>query len=485
MDACVTKQSAKRLDRISMRIESHAWRFVPVACAFVLTLLTAWPRWMSPGGTPYAIAFVCAVVLWVHLLVTAQARYARGASWLWAASAVLALYALSYVFVPNLLSAMLAAVALACAMFAVLPADTRARAWGLVPALLLALHAEPSLQFYLGYPLRRITGGLTALLMGFRVRPIGTALTDGIHTVSIDGPCSGMNMLSIGLLLAAFLSVLLRLRRLHTVALFATAMALIIVGNAWRASALFILETRSWPEELHAAVGIVIFAVCSMALAACAAYLSRRQVNATPPIAPALHSTDSRARWSQTVFLVLCCAALAARGLPSTNTPPAQTEIDVTWPRTWQGHALTLMQPDARSAAFQSGFPGAMAQFRVGDTGRVVLMRYCTQATRKLHPPEHCFQGSGWACVPMPPMRDELGHLWSRFEAIPPDGAPRPVRQCYVAVDGPTLPPALETIFAGANAWPDASSWYWAAALPGSTVTATLALTVLDAESGA
>jgi len=132
---------------------------------------------------------------------------------------------------------------------------------------------------------------------------------------------------------------------------------------------------------------------------------------------------------------------------------------------------------------FLASFPGAMAQFRVGTGNEALLLRQCSEATRDLHPAEDCFRATGWTCTPLPAINDETGRTWSRFTAEHPDGRIRAIRQCYVAIAPRAVAEDLDEIIADNRSWPDVSSWYWAAALPGSSVKMTLAITVATTES--
>jgi hypothetical protein len=125
-------------------------------------------------------------------------------------------------------------------------------------------------------------------------------------------------------------------------------------------------------------------------------------------------------------------------------------------------------------------FPGDAAQFQVGATGKLILLRRTNLATRKLHSSENCYQGTGVTCEPAPAIKDTAGHLWSQFHLNRPFSKSRTVRQCYFSIDPAASGGALEDWIHGTPSWPDVSSWYWAAAVPGSPVKATLAITVLE-----
>jgi exosortase/archaeosortase family protein len=122
----------------------------------------------------------------------------------------------------------------------------------------------PSLQFYLGYPLRVASGEAAARLInlaGFPVVRDGTLLTWQDHAVFIDAPCSGVKMLWAGLVLAQALSALRGHGPLGTAAMAAAAFGAVALGNIMRTTALFFLETGvvHGPAWAHSAVGVAAF----------------------------------------------------------------------------------------------------------------------------------------------------------------------------------------------------------------------------------
>lgn len=117
-----------------------------------------------------------------------------------------------------------------------------------------------------------------------------------------------------------------------------------------------------------------------------------------------------------------------------------------------------------------------MAQFRVEGSNETVLLRRVHGATRKLHPAELCYRSFGWTCEPARAMRDAQGHLWSAFSARDKSGHMQQVRQAVFAYAGARGD--LADITDGAASWADTASWFWAAAMPGSAVSESIAITV-------
>jgi hypothetical protein len=118
------------------------------------------------------------------------------------------------------------------------------------------------------------------------------------------------------------------------------------------------------------------------------------------------------------------------------------------WPTQFQGRPLTRLPLSAREQAFLSGFPGSTARFTDGE--REIVMRHVVSPTRRLHPAEDCYRGSGYEISESRIVRDSTGSQWHCFNAKRPDGT-REV--CEQLQDGE------------GREWTDVSSWYWAATL--------------------
>ena len=140
--------------------------------------------------------------------------------------------------------------------------------WCLV-LLSLPVVSSQQLQFYLGYPLRAFTAwasrGLLALA-GFEIVQTGTALTWMGRTVLVDAPCSGIQMLWVGMLLAALLSYLTRASAARFGLNAAAAFLIILAGNVIRNSLLFVKEAGilHLPAWTHAATGLLAFLLTSI-----------------------------------------------------------------------------------------------------------------------------------------------------------------------------------------------------------------------------
>lgn len=168
---------------------------------------------------------------------------------------------------PALVSALLAALSLACALLAWWPRE-RAKA----PLLGLAVLGLPwlaTLQFYLGFPLRVLTAQLstwTLQLAGFAAARSGASMVVDGQLVIVDAPCSGVQMAWFAYFTACSCAAATGVadrafvRRLPLVGL------VVLAGNVLRNCVLVALESR--PSGLapawHEAIGLVVLAlVCA------------------------------------------------------------------------------------------------------------------------------------------------------------------------------------------------------------------------------
>ena len=443
----------------------------------------AWDRWTKPWGSILsAYVFLAAFfLLWTALLAAFETRVARfgiARGWALAATLFVALYACLYPRVPQLLSCELAVSALACAMLGLLPDGLRSRSWGIGILLLLSMHVSTSVEFFVGYPLRFVSTWIAALMLGPMAQSFGTALTDGINVYQIDAPCSGVKMLTSALVMGAALAVLLRLRPRATLTLVAAAGVVAVLGNAHRAATLFVIGAPD--TEVHAIIGIVVFAECLVLLLGFGTYMKRRETRSGQKPGTARPSPAADKYTLALLALTCVVAAFSPLLVSSASTANAASDSPVTWPKTWQGHALRKLPLSRNVEEYLQGFPGHWAQFSVEGTGQTLLLRTCTAATRDLHSAENCYLAMGGRCEARPSVRDAEGRVWSRFWYFPPDGYSVEVRQCYFSITAKPKGSALEDWIKGAPSWPDISAWYWAAARPGSDVHTTLAVTIAE-----
>src|SRR5262249_661036 len=200
-----------------------------------------------------------------------QSQPAPG-SGLWLPAILLICYSLSYHFLSPLPRAVIAITAIAATISAI-RFDQRLHlgVWGL---LLLALPVVASLQFYLGFPMRAVVAAMAAPMLqlnGFAVVAEGACLNWNGDLILIDAPCSGVKMLWTGFYLTFTLACYYKLNAKRTALACAATFVAIIIGNTFRAAALFYVEARatkiSFPNWTHEGVGVAVFAVTAIAIA--------------------------------------------------------------------------------------------------------------------------------------------------------------------------------------------------------------------------
>lgn len=457
-----------------------------VIWAAVCWPLTWWlpHRWfIAQVGPVSGLVFLAGLGIWLWL--TVQAGDSDGATgphpgWLLAGALCLGFYTGLYRFSPHSISAQAALAGLGCWLVSLLPARLRHGVWGLPVLLLLAAIMEPHLNFAIGFPLRQLSAKLVAASFHEQVVAVGTGLSDGVHLVYVDAPCSGTRMLWTGLVLAAGASVVLSLSWWRTVVVLLISVIVALIGNAWRAGSLFLLETRmAFLGVSHTLVGLVVFIICVAIVLACAIFLARRQT------LPQRSASENVGRYRLAVSIcaltgIVACAVPFFGTIDSLNETP---NLQVAWPETWNNEALGRLDLRGTPEAQLGDFEGEIAQFRLAEHSTQILLRVTDKPTRRIHPVENCYRASGWQVAPLPPLQDQQGRLWSVFQATHPDGRSRRVRQLYAAIEQTHAGGDLATWLQGARTWPDASAWYWAAARPGGGVRRTLAIAVADQPS--
>lgn len=154
-------------------------------------------------------------------------------------------------------------------------------------------------------------------------------------------------------------------------------------------------------------------------------------------------------RRSHVYYLIACLiAALTPFVSARFETPPARAAVLTFpgWPTRFEGKTLTPLPLNDIENRFATNFPGKIARFSDGE--REIIVRWVTEATRKLHSASECFQGLGYRVKPLAVYRDEKGSLWTSFAATNEARQLR-VRERIHSDSGET--------------WTDVSAWYWSA----------------------
>lgn len=374
---------------------------------------------------------------------------------------LIVLYAASFGFAPPLLRAILAITAITLTLSSWRFGKTfHAGLWSL---LLLSLPSVASLQFFLGYPFRVIVGEATVFLLrlqGLDVWRDGVCLHFGEKLIWIDAPCSGIKMLWFGLFLAAFLVCLHRLSNAKSATVIASAFFIILIGNIFRASALFYIEAEILraPPFMHAAVGVAAFIFTALAVAVTAQFwsslrdydlydLTELLPNFVKPQTEIFGAAGAMPKILASLFLIACLAALSApfRIATERGVTPAAPGFRG-FPDSFENVKITELPLSERESYFLEDFPGSIGRFTDGK--REIIIRYVREATRKLHPAGDCFRAIGYSTKPLPLKIGGDGKRWSCFSAVK---AGEKLRICERIYDD------------AGNEWTDASAWYWTA----------------------
>lgn len=141
--------------------------------------------------------------------------------------------------------------------------------WGLSVLIMPVL---PTLQFFLGYPMRLVSAALTVPLLrlnGLAVTRSGVTLEWRGETVLFDAPCSGVTMLWAGLLLLFVVTMIQHATWRELARATFLALRLLLAANVLRAASLFYLETGALPLEAapwHETVGLAAYGAALVVL---------------------------------------------------------------------------------------------------------------------------------------------------------------------------------------------------------------------------
>lgn len=338
--------------------------------------------------------------------------------------------------------------------------------WGL---LLLSLPLVSTLEFYLAFPLRLIVTTLACAslkLCGWAVSGQGTEILIGNHIIAVDAPCSGIKMLWYSMYLAATICSARQSDARSVCSYVFLAFASSLLGNVLRVTSLFFVETGATAVPvklepiLHQLIGISIFAVVTMVVLYAGRFFDRPASPDTIRARRAAPTAENKGgniwldSWplAWTMLAVICLWAFI-QPFASVGAPEAIALQNFKgWPATFEGRQLVELPQTVEQTKFIANFPGRVAVF--DDGGRRVIMRWLSRATRQMHPASDCYRGLGYQVSWLPLFIDQGGRHWSRFAARR-GSVCLVVRECIIDERG--------------RSWSDASSWYWAAALHGSS----------------
>lgn len=257
-----------------------------LALVLGLQLLAFWEVWhwyvtraVYSWDQPWGVLALVAAVLF---LIGSRKSLPQHERSLWLPASLILVYAATYFVLPPLARAIVAFTAVAVSTS--LLRFGKAFHAGLFGLFYLSLPTIPTLQFFGGYPLRIVVAELTAPILrlaGFAVVAEGTCLNWSGHLIWIDGPCSGIKMLWVGLFLTFVVLCFYELP-LHKVLLLMPIVGIVIMGaNVFRAVALFyieagVLELPSWGHEYAGVVAFILEAAGILA----AVFMLQRKRNA-------------------------------------------------------------------------------------------------------------------------------------------------------------------------------------------------------------
>ncbi|HSJ04658.1 MAG TPA: exosortase/archaeosortase family protein [Verrucomicrobium sp.] len=321
---------------------------------------------------------------------------------------------------------------------------------GLTALASLSLPLMASLDFYAGSPMRLAAAEIATVILsslGLGVTRAGTILLDGTTMVGVDPPCAGIRMLWTSLLVASVLATWSRLRALGTLLLMISTLALVVVGNALRATVLFFPESgrAHWPEIFHEGTGLVFQALVLLGVFWTSHVLdaSRNKTNAI-----SLLTLPAKITVAAIVFSIASLGAMNVAALHHGHAISAtKSTVAHNWPETWQGRPLQPMPLSEREVRFATQFPGAIGRFACGDSE--LILRRVDRPTRLLHSSAGCLQAAGYHITPLPVWRDADGQIWGSFQARLGTTKLR-VQERIVGAEG-------------GQSYPDVSSWYWGA----------------------
>jgi exosortase/archaeosortase family protein len=421
-------------------------------------LLACWPllHWFAGRvGSPDDLA---AGVMAAGAAIGLSMRAARTrdslqpqANW-WPAAAALGVYAVSQPFLPMTLRAFPAVLALLLA-----PGPWQRGRWpdpAVAGLLLLALPTTMMLELFLGYPLRLAASLFTEALLhgaGLPVSRNGVELCWAGTPVRVDAPCSGIRMLWGGLWLALTTAGIFRLSVWRTGLAAVLAVAVVTLANLLRVAALCLASAGVLPpgEPLHSGMGMAAFAAGAGLTVWLVRLLARRPPPRRPDASPEPVPAPTAGR---PAFLLACLATLLIQLIPEAPAPAATDSPFPGWPATFEGRTLRATPLTPQEAAFNTAFPGRIARFEDGT--RVLIWRWVTHPTHRVHSAMDCLRSSGWQVSPQPMHHDAVSGTWGCFLAERRGVRLRVREQCADS---------------SGRIWPDVPAWFWSAWLGRST----------------
>ncbi len=230
-------------------------------------LCAIWPVWMylckSQEGMFTMFGLLGLGGRWLRRQLTLKKGRALIPFYFYLSFVFMAVYIVAYSWLPNLIRAALAFMSLGCLGLSTIPRSegTRMNAVFILLPLLLPLNA--SLNFFFGFPLRRVTTAISGTaLLPWSVTYQGTHLYHAQQVLDVGMPCSGINGLWVFLVGTAGYCVLYKCSLFKTVAFLCLAVLSAIFYNVLRICAIFIYRNTVGVEPyfIHQYMGLGAFA---------------------------------------------------------------------------------------------------------------------------------------------------------------------------------------------------------------------------------
>jgi len=427
----------------SGRFRTNTWSFYPVlAICMVFAFWSVWwwyyLRLSSSQDEIYGVIALFAIA-GLSFTTHKQSNSDYG---LIIATLLILFFAISYPFLPPLIRAVIAVTA-----FTLLICSWRFGQvfhFGIWSLFLLSLPIVASMQFYLGFPLRVMIGEAIVFLLklnGLAVVREGVCLHFGDKLIWIDAPCSGVKMLWTGFLLTAVLITLYRFSFAKSLISMTVAFGIIILGNIFRGTGLFYLEAGivEMPDFAHSGIGVVCFIFTCLGIV-----FAIQTLDSKTKIVEETVKARKFTKISIVFFLACLWALVTPLFIQKTIKIPNAAHTG--FPKDLAGRQLQELTLTERELYFLEDFPGEVKRFTDGE--REIIIRFVTEATRKLHPSTDCFSAIGYQISSLPLKLDPYNHRWS----------------CFSAVKGTQNLQVCERIYTRqGDSWTDVSSWYWSA----------------------
>jgi exosortase/archaeosortase family protein len=259
-----------------------------------------WTHWrwaaarLSDGSDdPLGLAAVL-VLVWALVKHAGELRAQPRPLWLGVAMGLSVTATAAVWWLPPLVGALLAALALASGVRAFMPSGRAT--WPLAGLAVLALPLVSSMQFYAGYPLRVVTAelstwGLRAL--GFVAERTGSAMQVDGQLIIVDAPCSGVQMVWMAYFCACTMALWRDLRDAQFLRRLPFIGLLVLLGNVLRNTVLVGLQAShvELTEWAHQGVGLLVLALVCAAVCGLMA-VRPPQAEPTAPAIRGLYGLD-------------------------------------------------------------------------------------------------------------------------------------------------------------------------------------------------